>query len=286
MSGELKKAGVMGWPVAHSLSPALHSYWLDKYKINGTYELMPLEAHRLGEAIQTLGRRGYVGANVTVPHKEFAAKAVGKLDATAEVLGAVNLIIVDDDESLEGRNTDGFGFVENLKAGAPGIDLKDTPVCLLGAGGTTKAVAYALLSEGARLCISNRTQSKAEAVRDQLKSHIEGEVQIVPWAERSQALSGVKILVNTTSLGMVGQPALELDLSRLSTDAVVTDCVYAPLETDLLARAKSHGCKTVDGLGMLIHQARPAFHAWFGVDPAVDPKLRDILIQRQQELST
>lgn len=282
----LKKAGVIGWPVAHSLSPALHGYWLKHYGISGSYELLPTEPHRLGEFLQTLGARGYIGANVTVPHKEFAAKAMDRLSDTAKALGAVNLIIVNGDGSLEGRNTDGFGFVENLKAGAPGIDLKDTPVCLLGSGGTTKAVAYALLQEGARLWITNRTQSKAEALADQLRDHCEGHIQIVPWAERVLALQDVKLLVNTTSLGMAGQPALSLDLGHLSTDATVTDCVYAPLETELLKNAKANGCRTVDGLGMLIHQARPAFKAWFGIDPQVTDELRDTLIKRQQELST
>ncbi len=280
------KAGVIGWPVAHSLSPALHTYWLKKYDLEGSYELLPTEPHRLGESLQTLGARGFCGANVTVPHKEFAAQAMDHLDATAAALSAVNLIIVRQDGSLEGRNTDGFGFVENLKAGVPGIDLKDTNVCLLGAGGTTKAVAYALLQEGAKLWITNRTQSKAEALKEQLEICAKGDIHIVPWSERSLALEDVKLLVNTTSLGMAAQPALSLDLDRLSTDVVVTDCVYAPLQTELLKNAKANGCRTVDGLGMLIHQARPAFRAWFGVDPQVTDELREILIQRQRELST
>jgi len=282
MSGILK-AGVIGWPVAHSLSPTLHSYWLNKYKIEGSYELMPLEPHRVGEAIQTLHARGFCGANVTVPHKEFAAQGMDKLDETATALGAVNLINVHKDGKLEGRNTDGFGFVENLTASAPGLDLKGARVCILGAGGTTRAAGFALLKEGAELRISNRTMEKSEALAELLQAQAGGDITIVPWSERSQALEGISFLVNTTSLGMVGQPALEIDLAALPKDAVVTDCVYAPLETDLLKAARVRGNVGVDGLGMLIHQARPAFKSWFGVDPEVSDDLRDALIAKQRE---
>ncbi|MBN4046584.1 shikimate dehydrogenase [bacterium AH-315-P15] len=276
-----KKAGLLGWPVSHSLSPALHHYWLKQYGIEGSYELLPTKAQDLEEVIRTLPRKGFAGANVTVPHKESAAKQMDQLDDVAASLGAVNLIIVGDDGSLEGRNTDGFGFVENLKAAASDLTFKGARVVILGAGGTTKAVAQALLKEGVTLRITNRTEEKAKALAAQLGSAIE----IVPWPERNQALKSASLLVNTTSLGMKAQTTLEIELKGLAPGAVVADCVYAPLETELLKAARDQGFLPVDGLGMLIHQARPAFRAWFGVDPQVTPDLRDHLIRVQRGMN-
>jgi shikimate dehydrogenase len=276
-----RKAGVFGWPVAHSLSPALHGYWLGHYGIEGSYELLPVKPENLEAAIRGLQGQGFVGANVTVPHKDAAAKIMDRLDDVAAALGAVNLIIVGEDGALEGCNTDGFGFVENLKAAAPHVQLQDTKAVLLGAGGTTKAVAYALQRDGAKLTIANRTEDKAHALAAQL-----GGIEVVPWTERSAALEGAHLLVNTTTLGMTGQAPLSIDLEGLAAGAAVADCVYAPLETDLLKAAKAKGFVAVDGLGMLIHQARPAFKAWFGVDPEVTPALRAHLIKAQQEIAS
>jgi len=279
VTAQTKKAGVFGWPVAHSLSPALHGWWLKHYGIDGSYELLPVKPEDIAAAIRALPANGFVGANVTVPHKEAAAQCMGILDPVAAKLRAVNLIIVRPDGSLEGRNTDGFGFIENLKALAPQLALQGAKAVILGAGGTTKAVANALLDEGALVTIANRTEEKARAITDQF-----GNIAIAPWAERSAALEGASLLVNTTTLGMSGQPPLEIDLAGLAKGAAVADCVYAPLETDLLKTAKTKGFVAVDGLGMLIHQARPAFNAWFGVDPEVTPALRAHLIKAREEM--
>lgn len=281
MSGAAKKAGVFGWPVAHSLSPALHTWWLDHYGIEGSYDLLPVRPEDLEAAIGSLHAKGFVGANVTVPHKDAAAKLMDRLGPVAAKLGAVNLIIVDEDGTLMGRNTDGYGFVENLKAAAPSLVLKNAKTVVLGAGGTTKAVANALLDEGAQVTLANRTEEKARAIAELL-----GGINVVPWAERNRATEAAQLLVNTTTLGMKGQPALEIDLSGLAPGAAVADCVYAPLETALLKAAKAGGITPVDGLGMLIHQARPAFKAWFGVDPAVTPALRDHLLKVREGMTS
>ena len=281
MSGARNKAGVFGWPVAHSLSPALHGFWLKQYGIDGSYELLPVEPSELEGAIRTLHEKGFVGANVTVPHKEAAAKLMDRLDGVAGTLGAVNLILVHEDGALEGRNTDGFGFIENLKATAPALTLNGTKAVVLGAGGTTKAAANALLGEGARVTLANRTEEKARTIAESL-----GNIDVVPWAERNAALAGAQLLVNTTTLGMKGQPALEIELDHLAPGAAVADCVYAPLETELLKAAEAMGFTPVDGLGMLIHQARPAFKAWFGVDPEVTPALRDYLLKIREGMTS
>ncbi len=274
------RAGVIGAFVAHSLSPALHQFWLEHYGIEGTYEALPTGAADLEARLQGLRDQGFVGVNVTVPHKETAAELMDQLDPVAAALAAVNLVTVKEDGALEGRNTDGFGFIQNLKAAAPGLKLKDAPVVVLGAGGTTKAVAHALLNEGAALTLTNRTDEKAQAIAALLG----GTIQIIPWAERSAALQGRHLLVNTTSLGMTDQPPLEIELGELAPGAAIVDCVYTPLETELLKAAREQGFTPVDGLGMLIHQARPAFQAWFGVDPAVTDALREHLIAVQKDM--
>jgi len=279
MSHTQTKAGVMGWPVAHSLSPALHTYWLNKYGVDGTYEHLPVKPEDLGSAITSLRANGFAGVNVTVPHKELASRQVDELDEVARELGAVNLITVQENGRLEGRNTDGFGFLENLNAAAPGLKLEGAKAVVLGAGGTAKAVAHALKFQGTFVCIANRTQSKAEAIAKQL-----GNLDVVPWSERSAALTDAKLLVNTTTLGMTGQPDLDVDLVGMAPKACVADCVYAPLETGLFRAARKRGFTSVDGLGMLMHQARPAFKAWFGVDPDVTPALRAHLLKVQAEM--
>lgn len=281
MTAHGRKAGIFGWPVAHSLSPALHGWWLNHYGIDGSYELLPVAPDGLGDAIKSLRADGFAGANVTVPHKEAAAKLMDHLDPVAAKLGAVNLIIVGADGTLEGRNTDGFGFIENLKAAAPELALEKTKAVVLGAGGTTKAVANALLDAGARVTLANRTEEKARTIASLL-----GNVDVVPWTERNAAVDGAHLLVNTTTLGMAGQPALEIDLHGLGAGAAVADCVYSPLETELLKAAKAEGFTAVDGLGMLIHQARPAFKAWFGVDPEVTPALREHLIKAREGMTS
>ncbi len=268
-SGNAIVAGVAGWPVGHSRSPRLHGHWLQRYGIDGLYAPFPIPPEKFADAVRGLAAAGLAGLNVTVPHKEAACALCDRLDETARRLGAVNTLIFGPGGAIEGRNADAFGFAENLKdgGGAGG----GGPAAVLGAGGAARAVVLALQSLGyGPIRLTNRTASRAEAVAAALGPGIEP----APWAERAGALAGAALLVNATSLGMTGQPALDLPLDDLPVGAVVTDIVYAPLETALLAAARRHGCRTVDGLGMLLHQGRPGFHAWFGVDPAVDGALR------------
>lgn len=265
------KAGIMGWPVGHSLSPRLHGFWLGEYGVNGTYEPLPVQPEDFEAALRNLSDQGFAGVNVTVPHKEAAFETVDTLDAVAKRIGAVNTVRVNADGSLAGSSTDGFGFLENLKEGAPGWSAATGPAVVLGAGGASRAVTAALLDAGAPgVKLVNRTLSRAE----QLARDIGGRITVVPWEDRVAALGDAAILVNTTTLGMEGEEPLDLDLGPLPTQAVVTDIVYAPLETPLLQQAKKRGNPTVDGLGMLLHQARPGFRQWFGVEPAVTDALR------------
>jgi shikimate dehydrogenase len=266
----------MGWPVAHSRSPRLHGYWLRLHGIDGAYIPLPVRPEHFATALRALPLLGFAGANVTVPHKEAALAAVDRSDATARRIGAVNTIVVASDGTLVGRNSDGFGFMENLRTGAPGWSPKTGPAVILGAGGSARAVAVALLDGGApEIRIVNRTVERAE----RLSADIGGPFRVYGWAERASALGDAALLVNSTTLGMKGQPPLELALDRLPRTAVVNDIVYSPLETALLATARARGNPTVDGLGMLLHQARPGFAAWFGVEPAVTPELRGFVLE-------
>lgn len=270
-SGKARVAGVMGWPVGHSRSPRLHGYWLDKHGIDGAYVPFPVAPHGIETAVRGLVALGMRGANVTVPHKESVPALMDRLDPAARAIGAVNTIVVGADGSLEGRNTDAFGFIANLRQGAPTWRPGDGPAVVLGAGGAARAVIYALLDAGVpEVILTNRNRARAETLADDLG----GNIRVVDWVSRETALADAGVLVNTTTLGMVGQAALELDLSALPTAATVTDIVYTPLRTPLLDAAAARGNVTVDGLGMLLHQARPAFQAWFGVDPVVDEDLR------------
>jgi shikimate dehydrogenase len=276
LSGRSRIAGVMGWPVAHSRSPRLHGYWLRAYGIDGAYVPLPVRPENVAAALRALPVLGFAGVNVTVPHKESALSAVDRSDGTARRIGAVNTIVVAPDGTLDGRNSDAFGFAENLRAGVPGWSPKVGPAVILGAGGAARAVAVALLDDGVpEIRIVNRTAERAE----RLSGDIGGPLRVFGWAERASALDNAALLVNTTTLGMAGQPPLELALDRLPTAAVVNDIVYSPLETPLLASARARGNRVVDGLGMLLHQARPGFAAWFGVEPQVTPELRRFLLE-------
>jgi len=260
----------MGWPVAHSLSPRLHGYWLGRYGIDGAYVPLAVDPAAFDAAVRGLAPLGFRGANVTVPHKEAAFAAMDSLSETAKRLRAVNTIVVADGR-LHGDNTDGFGFLENLSAGAPGLDIRGRAVTVLGAGGAARAVVAALTDAGAeKVRIVNRTAARTDA----LAADLGGPIAAFGWRDTAAALGGAALVVNTTSLGMAGQPPLELDLDHLPADAVVTDIVYSPLETPLLAAARARGNAVVDGLGMLLHQARPGFEAWFGRAPEVTPELR------------
>ena len=267
----MKRAGVMGWPVAQSRSPAVHGFWLEYYQIAGSYELLPVPPDGLEAALRGLPERGFAGCNLTLPHKEHALALLDRLDDTARRIGAVNTVIVHADGSLEGRNTDGFGFHANLAASVPGWSAAAGPAVVLGAGGGAHAVAAALIDHGVpELRLLNRHRARAEA----LAAALGGRIAVLDWEARAAALDGAALLVNTTSLGMVGHQPLALALDALPRTAVVNDIVYVPLETPLLAAARARGNRTVDGLGMLLHQARPGFAAWFGVEPEVTPELR------------
>lgn len=280
LSGKARLAGVMGWPVTHSRSPRLHGYWLERHGIDGAYVPLSVPPERIVDAVRALPMLGFRGANVTVPHKEAVLEAVDRIDPAARRIGAVNTIVVMPDGSLEGRNTDGYGFMANLAQGAPRWRAGDGPAVVIGAGGAARAIVVALIDAGVpEVRLINRTRSRAEALVDA----VAGPIRVLDWAEREEALAEGNLLVNTTTQGMGtqgmgGQPALDLDLGRLPGAAVVTDIVYTPLETPLLAAARRRCNLTVDGLGMLLHQARPGFEAWFGTTPDVTDDLRDFVL--------
>ena len=275
LTGRSRIAGVMGWPVSHSRSPRLHGYWLRQYEVDGAYVPLPVRPADFPAALRALPKLGFVGANVTVPHKEAALAGVDRADAHARRIGAVNTVIVAADGALEGRNTDGFGFVENLRSSVGDWRSTAGPAVIIGAGGAARAVAVALLDAGVpALRLVNRTAERAE----RLAADIGGPISLYRWEARVSALSDAALLVNASTLGMTGEPALDLSLENLPTAAVVNDAVYSPLETPLLAAARARGNRVVDGLGMLLHQARPGFAAWFGVEPEVTADLRRFVL--------
>ncbi|MBI4183998.1 MAG: shikimate dehydrogenase [Proteobacteria bacterium] len=275
LSGKARVAGVMGWPVAHSRSPRLHGYWLAKYEIDGAYVPLAVRPENLAAALSALSKLGFAGVNVTVPHKETVAGLVDECNPTVLRIGAVNTVVIGSDGRVIGNNTDGYGFLENLRERAPSWRAGAGAAVLLGAGGAARAIAAALLDSGVPLVrIVNRTRARA----DELIRVLDGRLEAVDWEHRAKALEGAALLVNTTTLGMVGQPPLAIDLAALPRTAVVNDIVYVPLETPLLTAARARGYPVVDGLGMLLHQARPGFRAWFGRDPEVDQGLRDFIL--------
>jgi shikimate dehydrogenase len=268
----MRAACVIGWPVEHSRSPLIHNYWLKAYGINGEYrrELVPREDFAAFAA--SLGARGYAGANVTLPHKE-AALAVSQPDERARAVGAANTLWLDGG-ALRSTNTDVEGFLDNLDAVAPQWEQKARDAVVLGAGGAARAVIYGLLARGVkRIVLLNRSTDRAQALRESFGAS----VQVTPWQDRNAALAGAGLLVNTTTLGMSGQPALALDVGALPGHAIVADVVYVPVVTPLLAAAQARGLKTADGLGMLLHQAVRGFTLWFGTKPEVTPELRALV---------
>jgi shikimate dehydrogenase len=271
IDGETRLAGVLGWPVAHSRSPRLHNYWLEYYGINGAYLPLGVHAEHFAEAVRGLVRLGFAGANVTVPHKEAAFALCTRADDSAKKAGAANTLVFTPAGEIHGSNTDGFGFIEALRAGVPGFEPRNGPAVVLGAGGSARAVVQALIESGApEIRLVNRTAGRAE----RLAAGLGGPIRRFGWAEGARCLAGAALLVNTTMLGMKGQPPLELDLAALPRGAAVNDIVYVPLETSLLRAARMRGNPAVDGLGMLLHQARAGFKAWFGRDPEVTDALR------------
>ena len=264
-------AGVMGWPVAHTRSPAIHNHWITKYGLKGAYVQLPVQPERLEAAIRGLAALGFAGCNVTVPHKESAMRFMDELHPAARRVAAINTIVVQPDGRLLGMNNDGAGYIQSLRDADATWRGDAGPALVLGAGGAARAIVVALLDEGApELHITNRTLERAQALADDFGDR----VKVVPWAERNEAMAGVSLLVNTTSLGMHGQAPLDVALDALPLEAMVSDAVYIPLETPLLAQARMRGHRTVNGLGMLLNQARPAFQSWFGVLPDVTPELR------------
>ncbi|MCU9837215.1 shikimate dehydrogenase [Ruegeria sp. WL0004] len=264
-------AGVIGHPIAHSKSPRLHGHWLKTYGINGHYIPMDVAPQDLVQVIRTLPKAGFVGVNVTIPHKEAVMSAVDQITDRATLIGAVNTLTFREDGRILGDNTDGYGFMENLRSGAPDWDPKSGPAVVFGAGGAARAVITALAEAGVpEIIVTNRTRPRAEKLRDDFGQR----VTVTDWVQAGNVVEDARLVVNTTSLGMIGKPELRVPLDGLRPDAVVTDLVYTPLKTRLLATAEEMGCTTVDGLGMLLHQAVPGFERWFGERPVVDAATR------------
>ena len=260
-------AGVIGSPIAHSKSPQIHRHWLNTYGIEGYYIPMDVAAQDLESVVRTLPKMGFVGANVTIPHKEAILSIADLVTDRAILIGAANTLIFRKDGKIHADNTDGYGFLENLKTGAPNWTPKSGPAAVLGAGGAARAVIASLLDAGVpEIMLSNRTRVRAE----KLKSDFGSRLRIFDWVQAGNMLDNAALVVNTTSLGMIGKGEMRVPLDGLRKESVVTDLVYAPLKTKLLEAAEEAGCVTVDGLGMLLHQAVPAFERWFGKRPEVD----------------
>ena len=264
------KACVIGWPVEHSRSPLIHRYWLEVYGIAGSYEKIAVEPGALADELKVLIENGYRGCNVTLPHKEAALALADQADDQARAIGAANTLWFEG-ERVFASNTDAYGFITHLNASAPAWPQGDRPAAVLGAGGAARAVLKALIDAGqSEIRLLNRTRKRAEALARQL----EGPIVVSDWDARDEGIAGCGLLVNTSTLGMAGAPALEIDLAAMGGQGTVADIVYVPLETPLLRQAKDLGHVAVDGLGMLLHQAVPGFEKWFGQRPQVDEGLR------------
>jgi len=267
-------AGVIGFPIMHSRSPMMHNYWLEKNNLVGRYVPLAIQAQHLEGALRGLHPLGFSGCNVTIPHKQACIPFLDELSPSAKAMGAVSCIHIRQDGSLFGTNNDSLGFIKNLKSSNPTWRADSGPITVIGAGGGSRAVCYGLIQEGAKeIRLINRNLEKAQT----LASSLGPQIKPLPWSQLNESLNGVKTLVNTTSLGMVGQAALEIDLSDLDKDALVTDIIYIPLETDLLKLAKARGNPVTNGLGMLLHQGPPAWKIWFGIEPEVTEELRSLL---------
>jgi shikimate dehydrogenase len=267
-------AGVMGFPVMHSRSPKLHNYWLARYGLAGAYVPLAIEAQRLPAALRALAPLGFSGCNLTIPHKEAALEIVDKVHPLAQRIGAINCVIVGADGRLEGQNHDAFGYIESIRDADAGWRADAGPIVMMGAGGGARAVLVGLIDQGAReIRLVNRTPARAQA----LERELGGPIRAHGWDERHAALEGAAMLINASSQGMEGQAPLDLSLVSLPPSALVSDIVYIPRESPLLAAARKRGNRTVNGLGMLLHQARPAFKAWFGIMPEVTPELRAMM---------
>lgn len=261
-----KLAGVMGWPVAHSRSPVIHNHWIAEHGLKGAYVLLPVQPVQIESALRSLPVLGFAGCNLTIPHKVAALNVVDRVDPLAQRIGAINTIVVEPDGSLTGKNTDGYGYIQSLRDAQPAWKATTGPAVVLGAGGAARAVIVGLIDSGAsEIRLTNRSWAKAHDMAQEFG----GPVRAIPWEDRHDALAGAALLVNTTNQGMHGEAALDLRLDKLPEHALVSDIIYVPLETPLLEAARLRGHMTVNGLGMLLNQARPAFAAWFGVEPAI-----------------
>ncbi len=264
-------AGVMGWPVMHSRSPMLHGYWLKRHNLAGTYVPLAIRPEGLVAALRALHPLGFAGCNLTIPHKERAMAIVDEVDTLAKSIGAISCVVVRADGSLSGTNNDCYGFIQNVRQEQPGWRPDVGPIVVIGAGGGSRAVCYGLAQEGAReIRLVNRTLARAKSIAEEFG----GPIKALPWEQRHDALEDAAMVVNTTSCGMVGQGALDLELDKLPKTALAADIIYIPLETPFLAAARKRGNRTVNGLGMLLNQGRPAWRAWFGIEPEVTPELR------------
>jgi len=267
-------AGVMGWPVMHSRSPLMHNYWMKQQGLKGIYVPLAVPPDRLEGALHGLHPLGFAGVNVTIPHKLAAMEIVDEVDEVARKIGAISCICVREDGSLFGTNNDWRGFLANLRAGAPRWRGDAGPAVVIGAGGGSRAVCHGLIEAGApEIRLVNRTSARAE----RLAAEIGGPINVLPWSQRHEALDGAATVANATSLGMVGQPPLDLSLDMLPADTTVTDIVYTPLETPLLQAARARGNAVVGGLGMLLYQGPPAWKLWFGLEPVVTEDRRALM---------
>ncbi len=263
-------AGLLGYPVAHSRSPVIHNHWLAEHGIAGRYVLFPVPPEKLEAAVRGLSALGMRGCNVTTPHKQAVFPLLDRVDDLARLIGAVNTVVVEKDGTLTGFNNDGNGFIQSLRDASPSWRPDSGPILVLGAGGASRAVVASLAAQGAKeIRLVNRTRAKAEEIADAVGAV----VKVLPWEQREDALDGVALLANATSGGAAGKPPLDIALDRLPPHALVGDLIYVPPETPLLAHARARGNVTVNGLGLLLNQARPAFNAWFGVMPEITPGL-------------
>jgi shikimate dehydrogenase len=267
-------AGVMGWPVMHSRSPLMHNYWFKQHNLAGTYVPLAIEPSGLEAALRALPALGFAGCNLTIPHKQTAMKIVDEVDALAKNIGAISCVIVRSDGSLAGTNNDCYGFINNIRQEQPGWRADAGPIAVIGAGGGSRAVCYGLAQEGAReIRVVNRSFDRARKIAEEFGPPL----RALPWDQRNDALEDGAMVVNTTSQGMVGQSPLDVRLDKLPKHALAADIIYTPLETPFLADARNRGNPTVNGLGMLLHQGRPAWKAWFGIEPVVTAELRAIM---------
>lgn len=275
MANTFVMAGIMGWPVAHSRSPAIHNHWIRQYGIDGAYGLFPVQPGNIEGAVRGLRALGLAGCSVTIPHKVSAMQFMDVVDPLAQRMGAINTVVVTPEGALHGFNNDGYGYIQCLRDAKPDWQANAGPATVLGAGGAARAIVLSLLNEGTTsIRLINRTRDKAQALADEFGAG----VQVFDWSERHDALAGIALLVNTTNQGMQGQAELDLRLDALPQTALVSDAIYIPLETPLLRDARLRGNTTVNGLGMLLNQARPAFKAWFGVLPEITPALHQAIM--------